>query len=163
MKKQKKQNLLTMVIILLVIALIMMIGSIIYEEKINMAKQPVQNPEVLLPKEDNKDEDEKENNKLETPKEEQEPNGNTIVQPEVPEKEPEYIGEEEKNSMENTTQSDDEKAIDLVKKEYGTDKDVSFNIEKKNGSKYRIAVRDKSTTVLAWYEVDTETWEVSEY
>lgn len=145
MKKQKKQNVLTVLIILLVIALIMMIGSILYEEKINMAKQPVQNPEVLLPKK------------------EQEPNDDTIEQPEVPEKEPEYIGEEEKDSMENTTQTDDEKAIDLVKKEYGTDKDVLFNIEKKNGSKYRIAVRDKSTTVLAWYEVDTETWEVSEY
>ena len=39
----------------------------------------------------------------------------------------------------------------------------TFNIEKKNGTKYRVAVRDNSTSVLAWYEVDTQNWKVSEY
>ena len=57
----------------------------------------------------------------------------------------------------------DEKVIALVKKEWGNDKSVNVTIEKKNGTKYRAAVRDTSTTVLQWYEIDIETWEISEY
>ena len=43
MREQKKQNVLTAIIIILVIALVMMVGSIVYEEMINMSKQPAQN------------------------------------------------------------------------------------------------------------------------
>ena len=59
--------------------------------------------------------------------------------------------------------STDEKVIDLVKKEWGKDDSVTITIEKKNGNKYRVAVRDTSTTVLQWYEVNIDTWKVSEY
>lgn len=161
MKKQKKQNLLTMVIILLVIALIMMIGSIVYEEKINMAKQLTQNPEVLLPKEDNK-EIENEEELDDNQEENQDSENGKNEQIDETEKEPEFVGEEENNTNEDASQSKDEKAINLVKKEYGNDDTVTYSIEQKNGIKYYVAVKGSDTETI-WYEVDTETWEVSEY
>lgn len=156
MEKQKKQNLLTMVIILLVIALIMMIGSIVYEEKINMEKQPAQNPEIVHPKEDNENKQEQIAQPDETQQNEED------EQPDETEKEPEFIGEEENNTNEDASQSKDEKAINLVKKEYGNDDTVTYSIEQKNGTKYYVAVKGSDTETI-WYEVDTETWEVSEY
>lgn len=157
MKEQKKQNLLTAIIIVLVIALIMMIGSIVYEEKINMSKQPIKDTSVPVQNEEDKDNIE---DNEELPVEDEKTEDMT----EEPEEQPdEYVGEEENNSQKETSQSNDEKAIDLVKEEWGNDDTVTFNIEKKDGTKYRIAVRNSSTTVLQWYEVDTETWQVSEY
>ena len=41
---------------------------------------------------------------------------------------------------------------DEVFTSWGKDDSVTFSIEKKNGNKYRVAVRDSSTTVLQWYE-----------
>ena len=157
MEKQKKQNLLTAIIIILVIALIMIFGSIVYEEKINMSKQPIK--DTSAPAQNEEDKDNIEEN--EEPPIEDEKTEDTV---EEPQKQPEdYVGEEENNSPKETTQSNDEKAIDLVKKEWGNDDTVTFSIEKKDGAKYRIAVRNSSTTVLQWYEVDIETWQVSEY
>lgn len=76
----------------------------------------------------------------------------------------EYIGEEEKEDFkeEIIIQNKDEKAIELAKKEWGEDDTVTFNIEKKNGAKYYIAVK-KDAMVVEWYEVDTESWKISEY
>lgn len=154
MKEQKKQNLLTAIIIILVIALIMMIGSIVYEEKINMSKQPIKDTSAPAQNEEEKEDKEEisgENESLKDTTEE-------------PQKQPdEYVGEEENNLQKETSQSNEEKAINLVKKEWGNDDTVTFSIEEKDGTKYRIAVRNSSTTVLQWYEVDTETWQVSEY
>ena len=50
----------------------------------------------------------------------------------------EYVGEEEQETQKEETipQNKDEKAIDLVKKD---------------------------ATVISWYEVDTENWEINEY
>ena len=73
------------------------------------------------------------------------------------------VEEQEFQKEETTTQSKDEKAIDLAKKEWGEDDDtVTFNVEEKNGSKYYVAVK-KDATVISWYEVDTENWEINEY
>ena len=74
------------------------------------------------------------------------------------------MGEEEQEPQkeEPTTQSKDEKAIDLAKKEWGEDDSVKFSIEEKKGSKYYVAVK-RDATVISWYEVDTETWKISEY
>ena len=58
--------------------------------------------------------------------------------------------------------TNEEKAIDLVKKLWGEDNSVTFSIAKKKGNKYYVAVK-KSNSSNIWYEVDTETWEVSEY
>ena len=166
MKKQKKQNLLTATIIILVIVLAMLVGSIVYEEMININRQQNQN---MLNSATNTDEQEDLNEKEETTANEDEKQEGESLEVEDEEtiettdKQQEYVGEEESNSQEEKTENKEEKAIQLVKKEWGEDKTVIFSIEKKNGNKYRVAVRDNSTTVLAWYEVNTETWEVSEY
>lgn len=156
MKKQKKQNLLTVIIIILVVALIMMVGSIVYEEKINMSKRPVQDTSSPIEKEDNKN-DVVENEDNETPAEED----NEKPQDEPQQSDKEYVGEEEKNE-EDSAKSKEDKAIELVKKEWGNDDSVTFNIEQKKDSKYYVAVKSENEPTV-WYEVDTETWEVSEY
>ena len=153
MKKQKKQNFLSILIAILVIALIMMIVSIVYEEKINMNKLQPQN--TVQPKDEEK---EKQTPNKEEVQDDEEPEE---IEPE--EEEQEYIGEEEKNTEEYTTLSKDEKVIQLVKKEWGEDNSVTFSIVDKSSSKYRVSVIGESTAVLQWYEVDTETWEVSEF
>lgn len=76
------------------------------------------------------------------------------------------IGREEKESEEeskNSTGNNDEKAIELVKKEWGDDQSsVYFNIENKNGTKYTITVRSSETTeAIAWYDVDVETEKIT--
>lgn len=157
MKKQKKQGLLNIIIIILVIALIMMIGLIIYEERINKLKQSNTDETIdegLLKDEEikivddviDKNEDFKE----------------VIEQPDEPNEETDYVGEEENNSTKDIEQSKDEKAIELVKKEYGEDESVTFSIEQKDGSKYYVAIKNEDTETI-WYEVDTETWTVNEY
>lgn len=157
MKKQKKQTILNLIITILVIALILMIGSIVYEEIINVNKQQLtQNTSTPVIKDveiDDLDEIENEKDIVEEEKEE-------IP---VEDSKEEFIGEEENKTEEKPEKTTDEKVIDLVKKEWGQDDSVIFSIEKKNGTKYRVAVRNSSTTVLQWYEVNTETWEVSEY
>lgn len=165
MKKQKKQAILNAIIVILVLALIMMIGSIVYEEKINMSKQPIQNTNA--PAIENEEEKDQSEDEVEVGE-----NDNTVIQeddvedneeiPNEDEENQEYVGEEE-NKTEEPEMTTDEKVIDLVKKEWGKDDSVTFSIEKRNGTKYRVAVRNSSTTVLQWYEVDTETWKVSEY
>ena len=163
MREQKKQNVLTAIIVILVIALVMMVGSIIYEEKINMSRQPIQNvntPDINDDEEEIKVEEDDEVTSGEEEAEGEEIETETETE-EIP-KEEEYVGEEE-STTEEPEISIDQKVMDLVKKEWGQDNSAIFSIEKKNGTKYRVAVRDSSTTVLAWYEVDIENWEVSEY
>lgn len=163
MKKQKKQSLLNGIIVILVIVLIMMVGSIVYEEKINMSKQTTQNTSAPTVNEDIIDENKEESDNTSIVEGELESDVENEELPVEDKEEEEYVGEEENTTVEEPEMSIDEKVIDLVKKEWGKDTFATFNIEKKNGNKYRVAVRDNSTTVLAWYEVDIETWEVSEY
>ena len=155
MKKQKKQNALTMIIIILVVLLIIMIGSIVYEEKINMSKQLTQET-ISSVKEDDKVEE-----KNELPAEEE------IIE-EIPTMKEEYVGEEEQQEEKKQetekvpTKSNDEKAIELAQDEWGDDKSVTFNIEEKKENIYYVAVKSEAT-VLQWYEVNIDTWEINEY
>ena len=75
------------------------------------------------------------------------------------------IGKEETNSEkeEDSSQTKEEKAINLVKKEWGSDDDsVYFNIANKNGNKYTISVNSSETTeAIAWYDVDLDTERVT--
>lgn len=61
--------------------------------------------------------------------------------------------------------TDDEKAIALAKNTWGAQDDaVAFNIAKKEGKTYYVSVNNKETTaVLAWYEINIENGEVSDY
>ena len=92
-----------------------------------------------------------------------------IIEPEEPQQEEEekkeeneYVGEEEKVSEEQVKQTDDEKAIELVKKEWGEDDSVIFSIENKKDNKIYVAVK-QDATVIQWYEVNTTNWTISEY
>lgn len=158
MKKRKKSMLLSIIIVVLVIVLITMVYEIIVEEKNRTGEEmDISCNEV----------------KIENPKEESNV-GELEAEPEISDTEEiektkeiektEEVGNEEENESENTTQNVEQKVIDIVKKQWGEDDDsVTVTIEKKNGTKYRAAVRDASTTVLQWYEVDTENWKISEY
>ena len=81
------------------------------------------------------------------------------IQPNVTEEEinSDYIGTEEQQTV-NTEQTEEEKVIELVKNEYGTDQGVTFNIANKEGTIYHVSVNDVETTaVIAWYTVDIST------
>lgn len=147
MKKQKKQKFLTTVIIIALVALTLVVVYAVYRGEIKEKIEGQQTPKTI-------------SNAVEEPKKEEK------VEEKEDEKEPEeeYVGEEEKESNEQPviTQSNDEKAIDLAKKEWGEDNTVEFSVEEKKGSKYYVAVK-REATVISWYEVDTETWKISEY
>lgn len=171
MKKQKKQSLLTTIIIILVLALIVMVGSIIYEEKINMSKNQTQNTVTPTVKEENINDEEQLSVKDDNTESEE------IVEDEIKDSEEEekdeekeekvedseqYVGEEENDKKEDSTQSKEEQAIDAVKKQWGEDDSVTFSVERKKDTKYYVAVKS-SNSETTWYEVDIETWEVEEY
>ena len=147
----EKQNILTIIIVLLTLVLFVMIGSIVYEEKINLSKQQSEN----LIESDKQNEAENNISKDDSEIEQVEEDEETQQDDE------QYLGEEEKNEG-DSTQSNDEKAIEAVKKEWGNDDSVTFSIEQKNGTKYYVAVKSENEPTV-WYEVDTENWEVSEY
>ena len=153
MKKKTEQKILTIIIVLALVAIAVIVGSIIYEEEMKKNKNAVET--IAKPTIKNKETDVEE-----TPEKEE-----NLPQEQEPEKE-EYVGEEEKEAEQeniaNQTQSKDEKAIELAKKEWGDDDSVIFNIEEKDGDKYYIAVK-KDATAIKWYEVDTESWKISEY
>ena len=134
-------------------ALTVVVGSIVYEEKMKKNKKAVES--TTTPIIENKDTNVEET----TEKEESLPQEQGTVKEE-------YVGEEEKEAeQENVVsqaQSKDEKAIELAKEEWGEDDSVTFNIEEKDGDKYYVAVK-KDATAIKWYEVDTDKWTISEY
>ena len=68
-----------------------------------------------------------------------------------------YVGSEEHQTV-NTEQTEEDRVIELVKNEYGTDQGVTFNIANKEGTIYHVSVNDAETTaVLTWYTVDIST------
>ena len=74
------------------------------------------------------------------------------------EKEP----EQQTSSSDNAKNSNEEKAIELVKKEWGEDSSVYFDLAGvTSDGKYRVSV-NKDTKVLAWYIVDVESETVTQ-
>lgn len=161
-----KQHLLTVIIIILTVILIMLVGSIIYEEKINIDKQKSQETSI----------DEKNNIKDEEKKEEV--SDKDIIGEDSPNEE-DFIGEEEivdnKQEQEkeqeekqdnrdnvSTKKSNEEIVIELAKNKWGNDSTVTFSIEEEKNDIYYVAVKSNAT-VIAWYEVNIKTEEVSEF
>ena len=65
-------------------------------------------------------------------------------------------------TSDNANNSNEEKAIELVKKEWGEDSSVYFDLAGvTSDGKYRVSV-NKDTKVLAWYIVDIETETVTQ-
>ena len=137
---KKQQNILTIIIILSVLALAVLIGSIIYDENVKNNKKAVETIEVPQVAE-----------KEETLPTIEEDDSNSPAEKE----QEEYIGEEEKEVEETIQkeeipkQSDEEKAIELAKKEWGEDDTVIFSIDEKKDKKYYIAVKHDAV-VIQW-------------
>lgn len=75
------------------------------------------------------------------------------------------IGREEQESIpEDEGPTDEEKVIELVKKQWGSkDSTVSYNIANHEGNIYMVSVNSKETTeVKAWYQVDLATGETTQ-
>lgn len=72
--------------------------------------------------------------------------------------EPNDKKEEDKNINEEVNMNNDEKAIELAKKEYGITDGVYFRIEQmQSNNVYIVSVRDSETTRdLAWYTIDVK-------
>lgn len=82
------------------------------------------------------------------------------------EKEDETKKEAEENKTEEETNStNEEKAIELAKKEYGvTDGGIYYRIDQiQSNTQYIVSVRNKDTSVLAWYIVDVSEGTVKDY
>ena len=161
MKKQKKQSFLTAIIFILVITLVMLVGSIIYEEIINMKKQPTQNVSGSLTDNNNENKEEQEDKTDDNTEIKDEEQEKEKIQEEPKQEENEDVRQEETNT-EDTSKNKEDRAISLAKQEWGEDDSVTFSVEKKKDSIYYVAVKSGGA-VLSWYEVDTETWEISEY
>lgn len=153
---KKQQHILTLIIVLAVIGIAVLVCSIIYDEKIKDNKKAVET--ISIPQVEVASKDEVE----EPAKEEEKPEVSTNT-------ESDYVGEEEKESQEQveeeqkeSKQTNEEKAIELAKKEWGDDDSVSFSIEEKKDTKIYVAVKSDAT-VIQWYEVNTSDWTISEY
>ena len=151
---KNQQHILTLIIVLAVIGIAVLVFSIIYDEKIKDNKKAVET--ISQPENEEKIEES-------LPIDEED---NTV---DTEESQDDYVGEEEKESQEQvkeeqkeSKQTDDEKAIELAKKEWGDDDSVSFSIEEKKDTKIYVAVKSDAT-VIQWYEVNTSDWTISEY
>ena len=81
-----------------------------------------------------------------------------VEEPEKEEEKEEPSAENEENQPEEVSINDEDKAIEMAKKEFGTTDGVYFRIEhiQANGV-YEISVRDKETTRdIMWYTVDVK-------
>lgn len=71
-------------------------------------------------------------------------------------------GEEEESSNKENIENFQEKAISLVKKEWGEDSTVYYTVDNHQDNIYTISVRSKSTTAtVAEYEVDAKSGQVN--
>ena len=146
---KKAQNILTGIIVVAVIALIGIIVWITYNQIINSQKEEENTTNTIATNETTNTINVEEN---------QEEEENTPV-----ESNDDYIGIEEGSAKEgNTEKTTDERAIELAKETWGEDDSVTFSIERKDGNVYYIAVSSNATTI-SWYQVNIDTWEISEY
>lgn len=141
--------------ILLVIVIIVFILCLVYTAKVYFdGKKPVNTISS----------NEQQNNVNIEENEEDNPKDEVVVEesPEVeePENTPDSAQESgnEEHNDEVTSISDEDKAIELAKKQYGTTDGVYFRIEQtiSNGV-YEVSVRDAETTMeYAWYTIDVK-------
>lgn len=85
-------------------------------------------------------------------------NDNNVVENTVPNEVVQNTVTEETTSSQSPKEDNDQKAINMVKQDWGEDSSVTFKIdEKKENGKYVVSVVDKKTTaVLVWYDVDVK-------
>ena len=141
-----KQKILNIIIIVAVIALLGILGSITYEQKKNSEKDKDTTVSTNTNEIKNEIVEQKED----------------VTEEKEPEQE--YVGQEEEDSLKEETpaKTKDEKVIKLAKQTWDGDDSVTFSIEEKKGFMYYVAVKSNAT-VISWYEVNTDTWEISEF
>lgn len=166
METREKQNLLTMIIIVAVLAIALIVGFIIYPEirennKSNslnsQSTKQTENTNITTNSTQTTSTTNTETTNTESTNTESTNTASTNG----------YVGEEEKeidaSQTNSTSQTKEEKAIELAKKEWGeNDSNVTYNVEQKEGNVYYIAVR-LNDQVQKWYEVNTEKWTIQEY
>ena len=88
---------------------------------------------------------------------------NNLQNNDVPENKIENTVTPEQNIIQSTTLTDDEKAKELAKQNWGTSEGVYFSVDNVNSNEtYVISVRDSATTkVLEWYTVDLKSGTVT--
>lgn len=147
MKKENIQKILTAIIVIAMLAIVGVVIYATYTLRANIGEQNNDNRNEI-----NTNQQEEDVNKTEQkPQEEQKDD-----------EKQEFEGKEEEESNKDNQISKDEKAIKLAKETYGEDDTVTFNIEQKKDNLYYVAVKNDATTIL-WYEIDTDTWKISEY
>jgi len=158
MSKKDKQEILTGAIIVAIIALGLIIAYIVYGE-ISKNNDVPQNNISNIEKNTTNTSEVSNTTTVEKKKEEEE------KKEQQPEEKNTYVGKEEDESTkeENTQMTKEEKAIKLAKDKWGKDDStVTFNIEEKKDNIYYISVKSDATSIF-WYEVNTETWTISEF
>lgn len=159
---EKKDKILITILVILLITIIVGVWLYCTLETTN-TKNEVNN----TAKQENKIEEQKENKVEENMLEEENAiEENVVEKNEINETETtsNIVGKEEKESKtENTGKTNEEKAIEVAKKEWGTTDGVSFDIQNREGNIYTVAVRSISNTqVYAWYRVNVETESIEE-
>ena len=152
-KKSKNDGSRGALMILAVLLVIAVLGVAGYTGKIFVDQKKVENPASQSKSQNttvasaNSQKDEKKIQQVEDNKKED--NKKEDIQPKV----------EEKKTVEETNLSDEDKAIDLAKKQYGSQTGVYFRIEQiQSNNIYIVSVRDNETTRdLAWYTIDVKT------
>ena len=144
METREKQNLLTMIIIVAFLAITLIVGFIIYPEIIENNKSNSLNSQSTK---------QTENTNITTNSTQTTSTTNTET----------TKTESTSTASTNGYVGEEEKAIELAKKEWGeNDSNVTYNVEQKEGNVYYIAVR-LNDQVQKWYEVNTEKWTIQEY
>ena len=148
---RKKLKVLLVILIVAIIGVLAWTGKVYYDEKQQLDSVANNKTETNASSNTNKV-DEKEETKKEEPIKE------------TKKEETEHKKEEEK-PQEETSSSNEEKAIELAKKEYGiTDGGIYYRIDQiKSNTEYIVSVRNKDTSVLAWYVVDVSAGTVKDY
>ncbi|MBR3672987.1 MAG: hypothetical protein IKN65_01650 [Clostridia bacterium] len=153
-KKTNKDNtrgFLKALIALMLVAVIVILGytgKIYIDEKKLANSNPIQNSQNnTINNSSNENKEENENNQTSEDENKSEEEEKTVE--EEPEEEP---------TQEETSVNDEDKAIDLAKKQFGTSDGVYYRIEQiQSNGVYIVSVRDNETTRdLAWYTVDVK-------
>lgn len=154
MSKHEQENEMSNVLkVLLIIAILAVIGSLIFGGYYYLKHRPQDNSQSQNNQSTNVTENKNEvQNVVEEPKEEE-------PKEEEPKEEPTEEPKEEEKPNEEVSINDEDKAIEMVKKAYGTTEGVYFNIDQPLGNgEYDISVRDSETTsAIEWYRVNVRT------
>ncbi len=147
---RKKLKGLLVILIIAIIGVLAWTGKVYYDEKQQLDSVANNKTETNASSNTNKV-DEKEETKKEEP----------VKEPKKEEPEP----KKEEKPQEETSVSNEDKAIELAKKEYGiTDGGIYYRIDQiKSNTEYIVSVRNKDTSVLAWYVVDVSAGTVKDY